>query len=116
MISTADSSEHDATANQILTTVRLLREKLATESTEANQKLTTAIMDAVLYAEEVENSRRLLALADTCVGRIRSRMRAHRIPIHPPWTSSDITPMSDVNGPVAQGVFFLPSTRTSFYD
>ena len=67
--------------NQILTNARQLHEKLAAKSTEATQKLSQAILDIVVYTEQVENTTRLLSLADSCIGQIRSRMRAHGIPM-----------------------------------
>lgn len=109
MNSAIDTSEHAATANQLLNTARLLCEKVAAESAEANQKLSAAILDIVLYTERMESSSRLLALADSCVGQIRSRMRAHGIPILPPSMPSDAITAPNVNGPSIQSAFFLCS-------
>lgn len=94
-------------ANQILTNARQLREKLAAESTEASQKLSQALLDIVLLAERVDNAGRLLSLADSCIGQIQSRMRAHGIPIHIPPTPSSTVIVSDVNGPTVQGKHFI---------
>lgn len=98
------TTEHAATANQLLTNARSLREQLAVESTEANHKLSEAVLATVMYTEKVENTSRLLALADSCVGQIRSRMRAHGIPIHPPAAAASNTIMtSDMDGVAIQG-------------
>ena len=57
-----------------------------------------------MHNERVETTARLLALADTCVGQIRARMRAHGIPIHlPSISSNEVTSMSDVNGEAVRG-------------
>jgi len=55
-----------------------------------------------MYTEKVENTSRLLALADSCVGQIRSRIRAHGIPIHLSVASNTVT-VSDMNGIAVQG-------------
>lgn len=95
-----DTVDQVTIANQILTTARQLRETLATESTEASQKLSQAILDIVAYSEQVENTGRLLSLADSCIGQIRSRMHAHGIPINIPSTTSNaITPLNAVTVP-----------------
>ncbi|KAF9777994.1 hypothetical protein BJ322DRAFT_1114537 [Thelephora terrestris] len=100
MVSTANTAEQVTIANQILAITRQLREKLATESTEASQKLSQAILDIVAYSEQVENMHRLLSLADSCVGQIRSRMHAHGIPIDlPSVTSSAIAPSDAIAAP-----------------
>jgi hypothetical protein len=78
-ISPASSSEHAVAANQILTNARSLREALAVASTETNRKLADAVLDVLLYTEKLENISRLLALADTCISQIRSRMCANSI-------------------------------------
>lgn len=113
MVPTASATEHVATANQILTNARSLRESLATESTEAHRKLADAVLDVLLYSEKVENMGRLLALADACIGQIRYRMHTHRIPIDPPSTSLSTATVSNlVNGPVVSGKFiFFKSSR-----
>ena len=113
-------TEQVATANQILTNVRQLREKLVIESTEASQSLSQALLDIVVYAERVDNVGHLLSLADSCIGQIRSRMRAHGIPIHIPSTPSNAVIVPDV-GPAVQGEFlfdvcmtlYLPNHQTS---
>lgn len=102
-ISPISSAEHTTTANQLLADARLLREQLAEESTEANHKLTEAVLAMVMYTEKVENAGRLLVLADSCVGRIRSRMRARGIPIYPPPAASNAVTVSDVNRVFVQG-------------
>lgn len=100
----SSSTEHVVTVNQILTNARSLRDTVAVESTEANKKLSEAVLDVMLYRERVECANRLLALADSCVGQIRARMRAHGIPIHPPSETLDSTTPSDsVGGPVTSG-------------
>ena len=93
--SPASSIEHAAAANQILTDVRLLREQLAAESTEASRKLSDAALDVVLYTERVESIHRLLALADSCIGHIWARMRANGVSIHLPSAPPDATRLSD---------------------
>lgn len=109
-ILSTSATEQVSIANQILTNARQLREKLAAESTEASQRLSQTLLDVVVYAEQVENTGRLLALADSCIGQIRSRMRVHGIPIHVPSAPSDIT-VPDVNGPAVQGMFFTRRTN-----
>ena len=102
--------------------MRQLRERLAAESTEASQRLSQALLDIVLYAERVDSSGRLLSLADSCIGQIRSRMRAHGIPIHAPSTppnfitpSVSIVPSDPVtlpdDGPAVQGVLLTRYTN-----
>ena len=101
MASPTSSAEHATTANQILAHTRLLCESLAAESTEASRKLSNAVLDVVLYMERLESVGCLLALADTCIGQIRSRMRANSISIHLPSISPSATTLSDsVNGPL----------------
>ena len=115
--SSASSTEHVATANQILSDARSLREQLAAESTEASRKLSNAVLDVVLYTEKLENVGRLLALADSCIGQIRSRMRANSIPIRPPTASPNVTTPSDsVEKPTVSGklVFPMLTARTYF--
>ena len=123
LTSSTSTTEQVVTTNQILTNVRQLRERLATESTEASQKLSQALLDIVLYAERVDSASRLLSLADSCIGQIRSRMRAHGIPIHAPSTPSNailppdcIVPSGPVtapdNGPAIQGISFTHSLDT----
>lgn len=111
MVSSFNVSEHVTTVNQILANARLLRERLAADSTEASKKLSAAVLDAIMYAEQVENTNRLVALADSCVGQIRSRMRACGIPIqpsstplHPPSMLFDAITTPDVNGLAVQGM------------
>lgn len=107
MASSASSAEHAANANQILTDARSLRKNLAAESAEANKKLSDALLDVVLYTEKLESLGRLLALADSCIGQIRSRMRASSIPIHPPSLSPNAAMPSDsVSRPALSGTFF----------
>lgn len=106
MASTASSTEHTATANKILAHTRVLRESLVVESTETSRKLSNAVLDVALYTEKLESVNRLLALADNCVGQIRSRMRANSIPIHPPSMPPCAATLSDsVNAPAASGKF-----------
>ena len=103
-----NSTEHAAAANKILADARLLRETLATESTEVNRKLSDALLDVVLYSEKVESMSRLLALADSCVGHIRARMRALGISIQPPSMSPNNITLSDsVSGRVISGALEL---------
>jgi hypothetical protein len=106
MVPSASSAEHAATANEILTRARSLREVAAAESTEADRRLSELVLELKLCTERVENATRLLALADSCVGKIRSRMRAHSLPIHPPSISPTPITASDVNGPPVQGAVF----------
>lgn len=109
MVSTSSSAEHVAAANQILTTARLLRETVAAESTEANKKLSEALLEVMLYSEKVDSTSRLLALADSCIGQIRSRMRAHGISIHLPPMLPDAATLSDsANISVTLGKFVPP--------
>ena len=111
-IPSASSTDHVATANQILTDARTLRETLAAELTEAGKKLSEALLDVLLYTENVESTSRLLALADSCISQIRSRMRAQGIPIPPPPPSlNTATPSNSVNGPVISGEFISPNTH-----
>lgn len=120
MTSLANTTEQVATANQILTNVRQLCEKLVIESTEASQSLSQALLDIVVYAEWVDNVGHLLSLADSCIGQIRSWMRAHGIPIHIPSTPSNAVIVPNV-GPAVQGEFlfdvcmtlYLPNHQTS---
>jgi hypothetical protein len=57
-----------------------------------------------MYTEKVESTSRLLTLADTCVGKIRARMRAHGIPIrHSSTTSNAVTLIPDINEGAIQG-------------
>ncbi|KAF9781497.1 hypothetical protein BJ322DRAFT_1022911 [Thelephora terrestris] len=49
----------------------------------------------ILYTEKVENSTRLLALADSCIGQIRSQMRTHGIPIHLPSSCPNPVTITD---------------------
>lgn len=102
-VPSVSTTEHAETANQLLADARLLREQLATESTEANRKLSDAVLAVIMYTEMVENTGRLLALADSCVGQIRSRMRAHGVPIHPPSSPSNTVMASDVNAASIEG-------------
>lgn len=94
-VSSVSATEHTAAANQLLAEARLLREQLAMESTKANHKLSEAVLAVIMYTETVENANRLLALADSCVGQIRSRMRAHGVPIHPPLPPSNVVTIPD---------------------
>lgn len=122
LISSPVATEQVATANQILTNVRQLRERLSIESTEASQKLSQALLDIVLYAERVDSAGRLLQLADSCIGQIRSRMRAHGIPIHSPSTPPNfitrpdpIMPSDPItvpdDGPAVQGMLSTQHTN-----
>jgi hypothetical protein len=91
-------------ANDLLTNARSIREQLASESTEANRRLSEASLAVIMYTEKVETATRQLALADSCIGKIRARMRAHGIPIHLPSTSAnEVTSMPDANGEAVQG-------------
>lgn len=92
-----------ADASEVLTNARQLRERLALDSMEASRRLSEAILQATLCAEKVENANRQVALADLCVGRIRSRMRANGIPIRLPPTPLDTVTAPDINGSVTQG-------------
>ena len=104
VISPVSTTEQTKTANQLLSEARSLREQLAAESTEANRKLSEAILAVITHTEKVENTNHLLAFTDSCVGQIRSRMRAHAIPIHPPSTLSNAVAIeSDTNGTAIQG-------------
>jgi hypothetical protein len=116
-VSPASSSDNAAVANQILTNARSLREVLAAESTEASRKLSDAVLDVVLYTEKLESIARLLALADTCIGQIRSRMCANSISIRSPSTSSSAaTESNSVIGPVVSGKpVLLKRPHVSFF-
>ena len=107
--SSASTTEHTATANQILAHARSLRELLVTESTEASKKLSDATLDVILYTEKLESIGRLLTLADACIGQIRSRMRANSISIHPPSMSLSSAMLPDsVDGPTVSGTLISP--------
>ena len=69
-ISPPSTTERAKTANQLLTNTRSLREQLAAESTEANHKLSEAVLAVITYTEKVENVNCLHAMADSCVGQI----------------------------------------------
>jgi len=98
------ATEQTSVANELLANARLIRDQLNLESADVNRKLSEAILTAIMYTEKAETITRLLALADTSVGKIRSRMRAHGIPIQPPSTPSDgVTSVPDVNRNVIQG-------------
>ena len=115
-VSSASSADHAATANQILTDARSLREMLATESTETGRKLSEALLDVVLYIEKVESTSRLLALADSCIGQIQPRMCAQGIPISPPSPLLNTAMPSDlVNKPVISGKFTFSNTCTILF-
>lgn len=91
-------------ASQLLANARSIRDQLASESADANRELSQAVVAVIMYTEKVESTSRLLALADSCVGKVRARMRVHGIPIHPPSTPSNtVTSAPDVNGEVVQG-------------
>ena len=108
MGSSGSSTEHAVAANKILMDARLLRETLATESTEVNRKLPDALLNVVLYSEKVESMSRLLTLADSCIGHIRARMCALRISIQSPSTSPNtITPSDSVSRCVISGALEL---------
>jgi hypothetical protein len=87
----------------------LIREELAVDSAEASQKLSKAFLDVIVYTEKLETASRLLALADACIGQIRSRMRALGIAIHlPPGPSDTIAVFDtiaafDASGPPVPG-------------
>lgn len=100
-VSPTSVTEPVSVANELLENARSIRDQLAQESLDSNHKLSEAILSVVMYTERVETTTRLLSLADTCVGKIRARMRARGIPIQLP--SSEVTPAPDVNGAVNQG-------------
>lgn len=104
-VSPTNSKERVVAANVVLSDARFLREQLAIECMEANKALSQAILDVISYSEKVESGNRVLALADCCIGRIRSRMRGHGIPIHAPSNSSlpNAAMISDINGNIIQG-------------
>jgi len=104
--SSLTAPEQAVVASEILANARLIRDQLVIESADANRKLTEATLAVTLHMETVENTNHLLALAETCVGKIRARMRAHGIPIHLPSASPNIiTPIPDVSGEAVQGQF-----------
>jgi hypothetical protein len=120
VFSPTNATEQNVTANSILTKARQLRDKLAAESTEASQKLSQALLDIVVYAERVDSAGRMLSLADSCIGQIRSRMRTNGIPIQIPSVPSQDSGMvpnglPDINGPAAQGDFHLTSAQPFTY-
>jgi hypothetical protein len=93
-------------ASRLLANARSIRDELALDSADTNRKLSEAVLAVITYTEKVENTTRLLALADSCVGQIRARMRAHGVPIHPPSVPANpVTPTRtpDINGEVNQG-------------
>ena len=107
-ISPTPTAEQVSAANQFLTNARSIRDELALESADATRKLSEAVLAVILYTEATENTSRLLMLADSCVGQIWSRMRAHGIPIHAPPASSDgaVIPTLGINREVTQGQSF----------
>ena len=115
VVPSVSTTEHTAIANQLLTDARLLREQLAAESTEANRKLSEAVLAVIMYTEDVENVSRLLGLADSRVGQIRSQMRAHGIPIHPPSSPSNTVTVSDVDAAVVQGESYCPHIQVAAF-
>ena len=100
----------------MLTEARQLRERLVVDSSEASKKLSEAVLHAALCAEEVESANRQLALADMCIGQIRSLMRAHGHPIHLPSTRSDTVTVPSINGNATQGSFFICEARMRSHD
>jgi len=103
-VSPLTAPEQAAAASEILANARLIRDGLLVESADAHRKLTEATLAVTMHTERVESAIRVLALAETCVGRIRARMRAHGIPIHPPSVSPNIvTPIPDVNREAIRG-------------
>lgn len=100
-VSPASTAEPVSAANELLENARSIRDQLAQESLDSNHKLSEAILSVIMYTERVETTARLLSLAETCVGKIRARMRAHGIPIQLP--SSEVTPAPDVSGAVNRG-------------
>ena len=104
--------EQAAAASEILASARLIRDQLVVESADASRKLTEATLAVTMCTERVESTNRLLALAETCVGKIRARMRTHGIPVRLPSASLNIvTPIPDVNGEAVQGQ--LPRSQCS---
>jgi hypothetical protein len=94
-------------AGQLLANARSIRGQLALDSADANRKLSEAVLAVITYTENVENTTRLLTLADSCIGQIRARMRAYGIPIHPPSAPNNaITPTRtpSVGGDANQGL------------
>ena len=93
-----------STANNLLTNARSTREQLVFESTDANRKLSEAVLAVIMYTEKVETTARQLTLADACIGKIQARMRAYGIPIHLPSTSAnEVTSTSDVGEGAIRG-------------
>lgn len=99
-ILTTTGTEQASAANSLLSNARLIREQLARESMDSNHKLSEAVLMVVMYIEKVESTARLLALADTCIGKIRARMRVNGIPINVP---SDEVPVLSDAGEIDQG-------------
>lgn len=105
-VSSLTVPEQVEAASEILANARSIRDQLIVESADANRKLTEATLAVTMHTERVENTNRLLALAENCVGKIRARMRAHGISIHPPSASPNIvTPIAEINGEAVQGQF-----------
>jgi hypothetical protein len=101
-ISPVSVTEQASVANGLLTNARSIRHQLAQESFDANRKLSEAILTVLMYTEKVDSTARLLTLADTCVGKIRARMRALGIPIQPP-SDTEITLFPDVKATANHG-------------
>jgi hypothetical protein len=97
-------TEQVVVAGQLLANARSSRDQLGLESADANRQLSEAVLAVITHTERVESTNRLLALAESCVGQIRARMRAHGISINPHSASVNaVTPAPDVNGEVKQG-------------
>ena len=94
----ASLAKNSAVASEILTRARSLREMLALETIDANKKLSNAVLDVMLCTERLDNLGCLLALANSCIGQIRSRMCANSIPIPPPADSPGTATPSDSVG------------------
>ena len=94
----ASLAKNSAVASKILTLACSLRETLALETTNANKKLSNVVLDVMLCTERLDNLSRLLALANSCIGQIRSQMHANSIPIPPPADSPGAATLSDLVG------------------
>ena len=82
-------------------------EMLAAQSTEANKRLSDAVLDIVLYLEKVETMAHLLMLADSCISQIWARMCVLRIFIHLPPAPDTIMLSDSGSMPIIPGTFFL---------
>ena len=107
IVSPANPADNVVTANQILANTQSMRETLAAQSTEASKRLSTTVLDVVLYLEKVESTACFLTLADSCIGQIRAWMCALGISIHLPSAPDTIMLSNSGSMPIIPGTFFL---------